>query len=72
MSNLIDNAMKYSKESIEIKISSHYDDRYTIIKIYDNGIGISKKDQRTILTSLNALRQLNVPNMVDLPDLDWV
>ena len=47
MSNLIDNAMKYSKESIEI-ISSHYDDRYTIIKIYDNGIGISKKDQRTI------------------------
>ena len=48
MSNLIDNAMKYSKESIEIKISSHYDDRYTIIKIYDNGIGISKKDQRTI------------------------
>lgn len=37
MSNLIDNAMKYSKESIEIKISSHYDDRYTIIKIYDNG-----------------------------------
>ena len=48
MSNLIDNAMKYSKESIEIKISSHYDDRYTIIKIYDNGMGISEKDQRTI------------------------
>lgn len=48
MSNLIDNAIKYSKESIEIKISSHCDDKYTIIKIYDNGIGISEKDQRTI------------------------
>ena len=32
MSNLIDNAIKYSKKSIEIKISSHYDDKYTIIK----------------------------------------
>jgi len=48
ISNLIDNAIKYSKESIEIKISSHCDDKYTIIKIYDNGIGISEKDQRTI------------------------
>ncbi|WP_455669212.1 sensor histidine kinase [Phocaeicola sp.] len=48
ISNLIDNAIKYSKESIEIKISAHCDDKYTIIKIYDNGIGISEKDQRTI------------------------
>lgn len=48
MSNLIDNAIKYSKESVEIKISSYCDDRYTIIKIYDNGIGISEKDQRSI------------------------
>lgn len=48
MSNLIDNAINYSKESIEIKISSHCDDKYTIIKIYDNGIGISEKDRRTI------------------------
>ena len=48
MSTLIDNAIKYSKKSIEIKISSHYNDKYTIIKIYDNGMGISEKDQRTI------------------------
>lgn len=48
MSNLIDNAIKYSKETIEIKISSHVDEKYTIIKVYDNGIGISEKDQRTI------------------------
>ena len=48
MSNLIDNAIKYSKKSIEIKISSHYDDKYTIIKISDTGMGLSEKDQRTI------------------------
>lgn len=48
ISNLIDNAIKYSKESIEIRISSHSDEKYTIVKVYDNGIGISEQDQRTI------------------------
>lgn len=48
LSNLIDNAIKYSKESVEIKISSFNDDYYTIIKVYDNGLGIPEKDQHTI------------------------
>ncbi len=47
MSNLIDNAMKYSKESSEDKNQFPFDDDTPdIIKIYDNGIGISKKDQK--------------------------
>lgn len=48
LSNLIDNAIKYSKESVEIKISSFNDNHYTIIKVYDNGLGIPEKDQHTI------------------------
>lgn len=48
ISNLIDNAIKYSKESVEIKISSLNDNSHTIIKVYDNGLGIAEKDQRTI------------------------
>ena len=48
MSNLIDNAIKYSKETVEIQISSDSNDSETIIKVYDNGIGISKEDQRVI------------------------
>lgn len=48
ISNLIDNAIKYSKESVEIKISSLNDNSYTIIKVYDNGLGIAEKDRRTI------------------------
>ena len=39
ISNLIDNAIKYSKESVKINIS---------INIYDNGIGIPQKDQKKI------------------------
>ena len=44
LSNLIDNSIKYSDESVEIKISTAQDDRYTMMKIRDNGFGISEKD----------------------------
>lgn len=44
LSNLIDNSIKYSDESVEIKISTAQDDRYTVLKVYDNGFGISDKD----------------------------
>ena len=48
ISNLIDNAIKYSKDEIEIKITSHSTDKYVLLKVCDNGIGISKEDQRII------------------------
>lgn len=48
ISNLIDNAIKYSKESVEIKISSLVNDSHTIIKVYDNGLGIAEKERRII------------------------
>lgn len=44
LSNLIDNSVKYSDESVEIRISTARDDRYTVIKVHDNGFGISDKD----------------------------
>ena len=44
LSNLIDNSIKYSGESVEIRISTAQDDRYTMLKIRDNGFGISEKD----------------------------
>lgn len=48
ISNLIDNAIKYSKEAVKINISSSSDDNYDIINVYDNGIGIPLKDQKKI------------------------
>ena len=48
LSNLIDNAIKYSKESVEIHITTEESERYTILKVRDNGLGISEADQRII------------------------
>ena len=48
ISNLIDNAIKYSKDEIRIAITSQSNDKYVLLKVRDNGIGISKEDQRII------------------------
>ena len=48
ISNLIDNAIKYSKDHIEISITSQNSDKYVLLKVSDNGIGISKEDQLII------------------------
>ena len=41
ISNLVDN-------SIKISITSHSTDKYVLLKVRDNGIGISKEDQHII------------------------
>lgn len=48
ISNLIDNAIKYSKESVEINITTEESERYTILKVRDSGLGISEADQKVI------------------------
>ena len=48
ISNLIDNAIKYSKDEIEISITSQENDKFVLLKVRDNGIGISKEDQLII------------------------
>lgn len=47
-SNLIDNSIKYSKDSVDIRISSSDNSKYSIIKFYDNGLGINEDDQLKI------------------------
>ena len=48
ISNLVDNAINYSKENIEIGITTQDSDKYVLLKVRDNGIGISRDDQRII------------------------
>ena len=43
LSNLIDNAIKYSNEEILIKVSTHSTSKLLVIRIEDNGIGMSKE-----------------------------
>ena len=48
VSNLIDNAIKYSKDKAKIKIEICQKEKYNIITVEDNGIGISSEKQSYI------------------------
>jgi two-component system phosphate regulon sensor histidine kinase PhoR len=47
-SNLIDNSVKYSKNTVNIHIACFEKGRYVQIKFRDDGIGISPRDQKKI------------------------
>ncbi|MBF0492611.1 MAG: PAS domain S-box protein [Deltaproteobacteria bacterium] len=46
LNNLFSNAMKYSPENSEIKLSLELNDTQVILKIEDEGIGIPEEDQK--------------------------
>jgi two-component system phosphate regulon sensor histidine kinase PhoR len=48
ISNLIDNAIKYSGDSVKIEIECTAGDKQIHIRVRDNGFGISPKDQQKI------------------------
>lgn len=50
ISNLIDNAVKYSGNAVKIAIRCEYKDNAVFVYIKDNGYGISEKDQTKIFT----------------------
>jgi len=58
ISNLIDNAIKYSNESVEIRISCTLEDRWTTIKVRDNGWGIDDKYQKKIFEKFERAEAL--------------
>jgi len=60
ISNLIDNAIKYTKGKPEITISTKNSKNGIIIAIEDNGIGISKKDLKRIYDKFFRVHSGNV------------
>ncbi|SHF92275.1 two-component system, chemotaxis family, CheB/CheR fusion protein [Salegentibacter echinorum] len=56
--NLISNAIKYTpkEKTPEIRISSYKEGNYWVFAIMDNGMGISKEDQKNIFTIFNRVR----------------
>ncbi len=61
--NLIDNALKYSKENPEINITTHDAEMGIEIIMRDNGIGISKENQRKIFDKFYRVPTGNVHNV---------
>jgi two-component system phosphate regulon sensor histidine kinase PhoR len=63
ISNLIDNAVKYSKDNLLIRITTHSTARSLVIRIEDNGIGMSKETQRRIFEKFYRAHTGNLHNV---------
>jgi anti-sigma regulatory factor (Ser/Thr protein kinase) len=63
INNLIDNAIKYSFDTVKIQIQSCMDDNRCIISIKDNGIGISKENRKRIFDRFYRVPQGNLHNV---------
>lgn len=63
LSNLIDNAIKYSKDTINIEITSCLYNRFTQIKVKDNGIGIPLAAQRSVFDKFERVTSKSGENM---------
>lgn len=61
--NLIDNAIKYSNDSPIVQIHSSDSPTHITLRIKDNGIGISKENQKKIFDKLYRVPTGNVHNV---------
>ncbi len=63
ITNLIDNAIKYSKENLLVRISTQSNIRSLVIRIEDNGIGMTKETQRRIFEKFYRAHTGNLHNV---------
>ncbi|HTE23585.1 sensor histidine kinase [Flavitalea sp.] len=63
ISNLIDNAVKYSREDLLLKITTHSTAKNLVIRFEDNGIGMSKETVRKIFEKFYRAHTGNIHNV---------
>ncbi len=63
INNLIDNAVKYSKENLQIVITTHCTTKYFVMQVQDNGIGMSKETVKRIFEKFYRAHTGNIHNV---------
>ncbi len=63
VSNLIDNAIKYSKEDLIIKVRSYNANNNYVFEVEDNGIGMSKDTAKNVFEKFYRAHTGNVHNV---------
>jgi len=58
--NLLDNALKYSKEAPEVFIRTRNENNFLLIEISDNGVGIPEKEQALVFERFYRVSQGDV------------
>jgi two-component system, OmpR family, phosphate regulon sensor histidine kinase PhoR len=63
LSNLIDNAIKYSNDNVQIKVTTHATNKFFLLSIQDNGIGMSKESVKRVFEKFYRAHTGNVHNV---------
>jgi len=63
ISNLVDNAVKYSGKEVDIKLKAFHQGTHDVITLEDNGIGISTEDQKRIFDKFYRVPHGNIHNV---------
>jgi two-component system phosphate regulon sensor histidine kinase PhoR len=63
ISNLMDNAVKYSRGNVYLKVTTHSTNKNLVIRLEDNGIGMSKETQRRIFEKFYRAHTGNIHNV---------
>jgi len=61
--NLIDNAMKYSKEPASVTVHLACTPKLVVIRFSDRGIGISPKEQKKVFHKFQRIYDKDIPNV---------
>ena len=63
INNLVDNAVKYSKENLVITVTTKLSGKYMIIQVQDNGIGMSRETVKRVFEKFYRAHTGNVHNV---------